>query len=49
MSIAMPEKTSDSVLCSARPMTTAMTPEVAMSPPTETEKTTSITASAVAP
>ena len=48
MSIAMPENTSDSVLCRTRPITTAITPEVAMRLPTGTAKTTSITASAVA-
>jgi hypothetical protein len=44
---AMPENTSDSVLCSGSPRTMAITPEVAGSPPSGTEKPTVTTGSAV--
>ncbi len=40
---AMPENRSASVLCSARPRTMATTPDVAMSVPTGTEKTSATT------
>ena len=43
----MPEKTSDSVLCSASPSTIAITPDVAIRPRIGTSKTKLTTASAV--